>query len=151
MAEEVQKLENVIHDILMAAPGISRTQLVKLTYLVDREFFKKNKETLTGISYEMYFYGPYCKDFETALYDLKQESLIFEDFDGMSYQIYPNKELQRSLDDEECNIIIDVVNLANNKGLLKSAAAIKRFVYALPEVDQAKPFSIIKFNEVADW
>ena len=148
MVKDVEKLGEVIQDIISAVPGISRTQLVKLTYLVDREFYKKNKRTMTGVNYEMYFYGPYSKDFELALYTLKQDDTLLEDHDGISYQIYPNKPLQANLNDDEDEIINRVVSNANSEGLLRSAAAIKRFVYLLPEVDQAKPFSMINFNEI---
>jgi len=146
MVVGVEKLEEVMYGIIRRVPGVSRTQLVKLAYLIDRESYVQNGKTLTRIKYEMYFYGPYCSEFEDALSDLKSKDIIIEDFDGMSYQIYPNKEMDYHLSSEERKIVSERVKFAKNEGLMRSAAAIKRHVYSLPEVDQAEPFKPINFK-----
>lgn len=148
MAEDVKKLEEVIYNISTFVPGISRTQLVKLTYLIDREFFKEKNKSLTGVKYQLYFYGPYSNKFEIALYRLKNELNIYEDFNGISYKIYPNKEIKNTNTEDEEEIINRVINFAIKNNLLKSAAAIKRYVYSLKEVDNAEPFTYINFTDI---
>lgn len=43
------------------------TKLVKLLYLVDVEYFRALRRTLTGLNWRFYFYGPYDSAVETAL------------------------------------------------------------------------------------
>lgn len=151
MMVEAKKLENVVCNMLSSEPGISRTQLVKLSYLADREYFKDHKKTLTETDYILYFYGPYSHDFKFALKNLKEKNIIEEKYDGISYHIsltdFGAKRVP-NLKKEENDSLIKVIDFAKEKGFFNSASAIKKYVYSLDEVKKAKPFKKIDLCEI---
>ena len=44
-----------------------KTQVVKLTYLVDMEFYRRVRKTATGLNWIFYHYGPYTSELEPIL------------------------------------------------------------------------------------
>ena len=58
--------------------GFGKTKLVKLIYLVDVENYRARRETLTGLEWVFYHYGPYSFGIDAALdelaFDMPQES-----------------------------------------------------------------------------
>ena len=58
--------------------GFGKTKLVKLIYLVDVENYRARRETLTGLEWVFYHYGPYSFEIDAALadlaFDIPQES-----------------------------------------------------------------------------
>ena len=58
--------------------GFGKTKLVKLIYLVDVENYRARRETLTGLEWVFYHYGPYSFGIDDALadlsFDIPQES-----------------------------------------------------------------------------
>ena len=58
--------------------GFGKTKLVKLIYLVDVENYRARRETLTGLDWVFYHYGPYSFEIDAALaelaFDIPQES-----------------------------------------------------------------------------
>lgn len=50
--------------------SLSRTKLVKLLYLIDVEYYRRYRETLTGWQWRFHHYGPYAFEFETFLQTL---------------------------------------------------------------------------------
>ena len=58
--------------------GFGKTKLVKLIYLVDVENYRARRETLTGLEWVFYHYGPYSFGIDEALdelaFDIPQES-----------------------------------------------------------------------------
>jgi Protein of unknown function (DUF4065) len=59
------------------------TKLVKLLYLVDVEYFRAMRRTLTGLKWRFYFYGPYDPAVETAL---RMVGLDVDERPGMTTQ-----------------------------------------------------------------
>ena len=59
--------------------GFGKTKLVKLIYLVDVENYRARRETLTGLEWVFYHYGPYSFGIDEALadlaFDIPQESV----------------------------------------------------------------------------
>jgi hypothetical protein len=45
----------------------SRTRLLKIIYLIDTEYFRRHRKTLTGWKWIFYYYGPYVMDFPKLL------------------------------------------------------------------------------------
>ena len=70
--------------------GLGTTKLVKLFYLIDHEFYRWHRRTLTDAPWIFYHYGPYCEDLvktaESA--DGIQPESAFEFSDGKFYQGY---------------------------------------------------------------
>ncbi|MDR3291917.1 MAG: SocA family protein [Methanobrevibacter sp.] len=146
--EKINKLKEVIHYITTKFSGLRRTQLIKLAYLIDRKFYKEKKIELTGIDYFMHFYGPYCNEFEDALIDLKLENSIHEESQGMGYKLYFNQSLDYDLNEDEIEIIDDVLQYADEKGLICTAKEIKSYVYELPEIKDVNLGDSIDFEKI---
>lgn len=146
--EKNKKLREVICEVIRRFPGISRTQLVKLVYVIDREYFMRNGDTLTGTEYEVYFYGPYSHEFKEVLHSLKEDNIIYENFNGMSYEIFLTKNREKgSFSENELNAIEYAIRqLTRENGKLKSTKEIKRYVYSLDEVKSTELFEKIVFK-----
>jgi len=144
--EENKKLREVVCEIIRRFPGISRTQLVKSVYVIDREYFKSTGRTMTGIEYEFYFYGPYSHKFKTVLHDLKKNNIIYENFDGISYRIFLNKDIKTQFSREENETIESAIKKLTRNEKLMSAEEIKKYIYSLDEVRSTEPFKKIVFK-----
>ncbi|MBC7118915.1 MAG: SocA family protein [Methanobacteriaceae archaeon] len=150
--KENKKLREVVCEIIRRFPGISRTQLVKSIYVIDREYFKNTGRTMTGIEYEFYFYGPYSHEFKAVLHDLKKNNIIYENFDGISYKIFLDKkrlseeEIRTQFSREENEAIESAIKKLTRNEKLISAKEIKKYVYSLDEVKSTEPFKKIVFK-----
>ena len=62
--------------------GFGKTKLVKLLYLMDVENYRRRQETISGLEWRFYHYGPYAFEIDSALnelsFDLPQESFTTE-------------------------------------------------------------------------
>lgn len=150
--EENKKLREVVCEIIRRFPGISRTQLVKSVYVIDREYFKSTGRTMTGIEYEFYFYGPYSHEFKAVLQGLEKNNIIYENFDGISYEIFLNEkrlseeEIRTQFSPKENEAIKSAINNLTRNGKLMSPKEIKKYVYSLDEVRSTEPFEKIVFK-----
>ena len=145
--EKVKKLGEILHYLTSKIPGLTRTQLVKLAYLIDRKYYVKHTFKMTSINYYMYFYGPYCDEFEPALNNLKSRNLIHEEFANGGYRIFFNQKIDYTLEVAEKEFIDTIIKFAKEKDLLLSAKKIKEYVYDLPEVLDAKPMESLNFDK----
>lgn len=86
------KIEKVIIYIISKLPNdVTRTQLVKLLYLIDLFSFKQTKSSITNLTYISYHYGPYSPQIKKAL-DTLNDFEIQEDLntsvDGNTFYLY---------------------------------------------------------------
>lgn len=146
----MKKIEEVIYYISEKIPGLTRTQMIKLLYLIDRKNYENNGCQLTESQYYMYFYGPYCDEYKNALDKLITENLIRQENKGVSYKIYFNKEQKIKLTENEKNLIDTVLNFAKKEDLLKSAKNIKEYVYTLEELQEIEALEKIDFGKIFD-
>lgn len=149
--EKEKKLGALLCNIVSSEPGVSRTQLIKLAYLTDREYYKGHQRTMTGTDYILYFFGPYSHDFERVLDILKNNNILEEKYDGISYFISLTKkglDNLPDLDEDEYKSLKKVFSDAEDKGFLKSASSIKKYVYSLEEVKKTEPFKKIDLCEI---
>jgi hypothetical protein len=70
--------------------GLGTTKLVKLFYLIDHEFYRWHRRTLTDATWVFYHYGPYCEDLvQTAqAADGIEPEPVFEFSEGKFYRGY---------------------------------------------------------------
>lgn len=76
-------LPNLISYIVSELDGmgasLGKTKLVKLLYIIDVENYRRRSQTLSGLDWLFYHYGPYSFDIDTALkqlsLDLPQEQV----------------------------------------------------------------------------
>ena len=54
----------------------SKTKLVKILYLIEKAFFEKYHKPLFGLKFKSYFYGPYSKEIDEALEELRNLGFI---------------------------------------------------------------------------
>ena len=66
----------------------TKTQLMKLLYLIDYTHHEQYGETLSGAQYVRYLYGPYSVDVERALMDMERTGEVHIEV-GVSYEGNP--------------------------------------------------------------
>ncbi len=117
----MKRLKNAIKYIVdWSVKDLTRTEIVKLLYLADLRFAKKNGSTLTGIDYEYYHYGPYNSNIRDCLREMNGNILLeLESFtvgEGRKYFLYRSRGDDRltaencSLNEEEINILDHTLN-----------------------------------------
>ncbi len=57
-----ERLRQLLVAILGRCGSLSRTNLMKLVYLIDWEYAKRNGRTYTGLEYTFYHYGPFAAE-----------------------------------------------------------------------------------------
>jgi len=62
----------------------TKTQLMKLLYLIDYTHYERYEQTLSGAQYMRYLYGPYSMDIERALMEMEQTGDVHVEM-GISY------------------------------------------------------------------
>ena len=75
---QTERISEIILKILQVLGGevFSKTQLVKLIYLIDVIQSRKGEGNFSGVRYKRYYYGPYSKDIEEALSKLEREEQV---------------------------------------------------------------------------
>jgi len=141
-----EKLREVILEILRKTKSLTRTQLVKLCFLVDHLAVERLGRQITGVSYEMYFYGPYSPVIINTARKMELERLLIKNVGisfatGEPYYIYRLSDVglkergtESVLEAEERDIINEVVQKHDRDSLRQ----LLDFVYNLPEVKKAK-------------
>ncbi len=80
--------------------GFGKTKLVKLLYLMDVENYRRRQETISGLEWRFYHYGPYAFEIDNALnelsFDIPQESFKTQrGHKGIAFR--PERSLKPSL------------------------------------------------------
>lgn len=135
----VRKLLLYIVDQLQDMEGqISTIRLVKLLYLIDLEYYKRHKETLTGIEWVFYSFGPYFFALDdilrSASIDLDAREVLTSTGKGMTF---------RSLEEQSISKLVDYateqqINRIINKWALEDTKEILDFVYNTPPIRLGK-------------
>ena len=60
----------VISELRDADIGFAKTKLMKLIYIIDVENYRRRGETVSGLEWRFYHYGPYAFEIDTALGEL---------------------------------------------------------------------------------
>ncbi|MGO9201264.1 MAG: hypothetical protein ACLQM8_12115, partial [Limisphaerales bacterium] len=70
--------------------GLGTTKLVKLFYLIDHEYYRWHRRTLTDAAWRFYHFGPYCEELVEAAQsaDGIEAEPAFEFSEGKFYQGY---------------------------------------------------------------
>jgi len=123
-------LKNIILYLGYKVRGLGRTQLMKLVYLIDREYYLENGRTLIGNKWFLHYYGPFSEEVVDVYKQLLNEGKLLEEQGDIGYHIYSleKPELDKNIE-ELINTLIE--KLREHIG---SAWRIKRYVYELPEV-----------------
>jgi uncharacterized phage-associated protein len=75
--DQIEKIGNTLVLFAERAPGLSKTKLLKLLYLLEEQHIKKYSIPLLGIDFEVWQAGPVARE---IFIDLSQEPFLFKDF-----------------------------------------------------------------------
>jgi len=121
-----------------AYDGLTKTKLMKLVFLVDYEYYRRYKRTLTGATYVKYFYGPFSKEIAEILDEMVAHDLIQMESgissSGNIYYVYKPTLLTEQLThvvekDPQIKRIVDSVireNIAPLEKILEKVYAIEK-------------------------
>ncbi len=81
---------------------ISTIRLVKFLYLIDLEYYRHNYETLTGIDWKKYKFGPYFFELPQVLksvdLDLEPEEVLTQSGRGVTFSIQGQQRIPTGID-----------------------------------------------------
>lgn len=143
--------ETILFFFDKVAYQLTPTKLVKLIYLVDRKAKLDIGESITGLTYKRYVYGPYNEDIIDTLDSLTEQRIIdkkvFVSKRGNSkiYNYDFNKDVNlSSISEDEEDIIKEIITDYADK----RTREIVDIVYKLEEVQKADPLEKIKIGGV---
>ena len=75
-------ISHTVTELTDMGAGFGKTKLVKLLYLMDVENYRRRQETISGLEWRFYHYGPYAFEIDSVLnelsFDIPQESFTTE-------------------------------------------------------------------------
>lgn len=117
--------------------SVGKTQLIKLLYLVEVEYFRTVGERLTELKWIFYFYGPYCYELESILEskEFQRDSLKTErETDFIRFRIAePQAQYEKFVGPKISLVVKRIVGQWGNRRL----ADLLNFVYFETEPMQA--------------
>ncbi|WP_185715663.1 Panacea domain-containing protein [Halocatena pleomorpha] len=97
---------------------LTRTKLVKLLYLADRESYIRRRRQISNIQYIKYHYGPYSEDIVDTVKEMDGHEIIElsgRSQNGTFYQYKSNTECQElKLTPDERNILDKIIQEFSN-------------------------------------
>ncbi len=129
---------------------ISTIRLVKMLYLIHLEYFNHHGETLTGIDWYYYHYGPYFFDvgniLRSASIDLDAKEVLTKSGRGFTF---------RSLEEQDISKDVDFateqqINRALKKWALEDTQIILNFVYSTFPIKYGKRGEPLDFSLETD-
>lgn len=125
---------------------ISTIRLIKFVYLIDLEYSKHNGETLTGIHWVFYKYGPYFFEvgdiLRSASIDLDATEVTTSRGKGFTFRAIEEQSISRLFDyatEQQINRII-------KKWALEDTDVLLDFVYKTPPIVLGKRGSALDFG-----
>jgi antitoxin SocA-like protein len=125
---------------------ISTIRLIKLLYLIDLEYYKRHEETLTGIDWIYYSYGPYFfavgDILRSASIDLDAQEVLTSSGKGITFKSLEEQNISKLVDfttEQQINRII-------KNWALEETSKILDFVYNTPPIKLGKRGTPLDFN-----
>lgn len=145
----MEKLKEILKYVIKLQGGkiYTKLRLVKLIYILDREYFKKYGKNLTGVNYKNYYYGPFSHQIEEALEELEKEGSIkiekMQDiFENKEFYVITLNSHNFSLTEKERTDIKEILN----PYFQKSLEEILDIVYESPEFLKTPFGEVIEFQ-----
>jgi uncharacterized protein YwgA len=141
--KEIEKLKNILVYLVAHIDETKyKTELIKLSFILDYRYSKMNKSNATSVEYVKYNYGPYSDSFIEALDQLKNEGILAEISLPFGAGFTLVKEITDYKIDDNLRVFIDQVIVDYGKRPLRE---MKAFIYNLEEfkrTDFGKPIVI---------
>lgn len=94
---------------------ISTIRLVKFLYLIDLEYYRRNYETLTGLDWKKYKFGPYAFElpsiFKSLDLDLEPEEVLTSSGRGVTFKSQGQHPLPGGIDSFGASIVNRTIKL----------------------------------------
>jgi len=108
------KLQSVIRYLLAKCPrrALNTTQLVKLLFLIDYEYYQTFGTTITNVPYVSYNYGPYAEGIVAESKRMKDVSVrycFYPSFTGRAYSLRENSPSVVNLDATETGVVDSIL------------------------------------------
>jgi len=149
MTKNFEKLKEIIKYVIKLQGGkvYTKIRLMKLLYILDREYFKKIGESLTGVDYKNYFYGPYSSQITNALNELEKEGVVTVEkkvdiLEDKEFYIITLNSHNFELSKEEMSVIREILS----PYLHKSLQELLDDVYGSSEFSNTPFGEVIKFS-----
>ena len=121
------KLCSLIYYFIKKNPNLNKTELVKLSYLTDYNFYKYYKKNMTGITYIYHDHGPFSRSVYDCIGELKEEQIlkqnenvsVNEQRKYYSFTIKNEYDIEKYFNKQELEILDFVVSEYGNLGYKK--------------------------------
>jgi hypothetical protein len=148
----------IIDQIVEHGGNPIKTQLVKLLYLIDIEYYRAKKKTLTGLPWIFYHYGPYAFELEPVIATLNVSDITETPFitkkskPGVAYHgITQSDEAERDFDRVFTPWKKIIVNRVIDRWALEDLWELLDYIYFETEpMKHAKRGITLDFNEVEE-
>jgi hypothetical protein len=139
-------IKYIISEVEDAEFVILRTRLVKLLYLCDFYYYQSRKQSLTGLEWFRYKYGPYSFELlditNRMRIDLGEEQLDFSSGHGIKYQVYDVEAPEKWMDVRQRHVVDRVIKKWGGEELNN----LLDFVYC-----DTEPMQGVKFGQPLDF
>lgn len=130
-------------------PSFNRTKLVKLLFLADYRAKQQLDQTISGVQYEYYAYGPFSPHILDAIDELVGYEIVEQVIDHLPsdpdkgiayrYSLGDSPRFELTLTDQERDIIDSVLNEFGRFSLQR----LLKHVYNTPVMQDARPLSLV--------
>ncbi len=107
------KLCSLIYFFIKKIPNLNKTELVKLSYLTDYNFYKYFNKDITGIIYKYHHHGPFSRSVYDCVDELREENILKQNKNisinkqrrYFSFEIATEYDIEKYLNKQELDIV----------------------------------------------
>jgi uncharacterized phage-associated protein len=118
------KLCSLVFYLIKKIPKLNKTEIVKLSYLTDYNFYKYFNTAITGITYKYHDHGPFSTSVYDCIDELKEEHILSQNENisinnqrkYYSFSIIGEYDFEKYLNKQELEILDFVVAEYGNLG-----------------------------------
>jgi uncharacterized phage-associated protein len=146
------KLRSIVYYLISKIPNLNKTEIVKLSYLADYNYYKYFNKDITGITYKYHHHGPFSKTVYDCIDSLEEKNIIkqnkytsiIKEREYFSFEIINKFDIGEYLDNQELNILRFVLSEYGNLGYEK----LTEISYNTEPMKNAKRGEILDFNYI---
>lgn len=152
MPDLLQRLILHVVDFVHEEGGdLTKTKLVKLLYLIDLNFYRHFRSTLTQVRWFYHLYGPYAYEIDAVIkategYDLQESQFVSRrGRKGFTYRAAVEEDLREILPFDRRQVIHNTLR----KWAIEDLNTILDFVYfETPPMKDARPGDLLDFSKI---
>ena len=121
------KLCSLIYHFIDKIPNLNKTEIVKLSYLADYNFYKYFSKDITGITYKYHNHGPFSKSVHDCIEGLEEENILKQSKnvslnkqrEYFSFELSDKYDIEKYLNKQELEIVDFIVSEYGKLGFKK--------------------------------